>query len=750
MGLDHLAIMRRRSKRGGGGSKGEALAEQAKLARRFGFNKVAVGLTAKVPIGGVTSGASVDDDIASGGAGRSRTGVASSVRALGPLFSDRQGGFEAAQFKLVGLDLVSGDEIWCLNPSRSSAAVLALGSGAQGLDVDEVSFARLVTLHSSMLETKVALIVSMKSGLTLSWTLDASNGRLLSRGDQDLAAGGVINDSTGPVTSILSLGTYGEARKGDLQYLLVYSSPSSSSEAEKQLSEGGEEELGLVSDVVAQLFPAAPASAAAGQYVHHVDVASGLISSYQLTTVSADNAAASLLLRGEPVGSTRFPKIAAVAYPTHDDVVDSRSSVLGDNSILLEYINPHVMLVAYFSDAPPTPIVPAPADSDTTPISGPSSTSTSTDVNIDGTVNLQNNNNDGKNNNDGSSGMDSTTTPASTPSSSEGQYLYAAIVDTVSAKIVYRMLLNGNAHAPSPIAPTNFLTNPDTVLTLVEYAAGPVHALLVENHFVVSYWNAKAKRTELCSAALFEGMVDVFGLSPVTSFRASPQLQKEANLSAYSSPAPLGIQRTYVVPRAITSLHHTVTSRGLSHKNVLVGIAGGQLFSLDYRFIHPRRPLTAPTNTEKEEGLMQFNPYIHLVPQLALTQDEVVLGDISRVTTAPVRLESTSLVLMYGGLDVYFTRTSSNHLFTAHPFTTKISYSHTHTCPLIILLPTYLVTLHRHLPITRVRRAIARFQPPFIDISLGGISYLGFDVAKSSCEKNIEYDMGIVRFDQKL
>ena len=472
MGLDHLAIMRRRSKRGGGS------AEQAKLARRFGFNKVAVGLTAKVPIGGVTSGANVDGDTASG-AGGSRAGVAASARALGPL-SDHQGGFEAAQIKLVGLDLVSGDEIWCMNPSRSSATVLANGAGptvdAQGLDADAVSLARLVTLHSSMLETKVALIVSMKSGLTLSWTLDASNGSLLPRVLSD-----VNNDSKGPVTSILALGTYGEARKGDLQYLLVYSSPSPSSEAVEGSTEGAEGGLGLGSDIVAQLFPSAPASAAVGQYVHQVDVASGLISSYQLTTVASEPA--SLQLRGEPVGSTRFPKIAAVAYPAHDDVVDSRSSVLGDNSILLEYINPHVMLVVYFSDAPPTSIVPASVDSaNNTPTTttGASSTITSTDVNIDGTANLQNNNNnDGSN--DGGSSLGSTNPTPSTSTStspSEGQYLYAAVVDTVSSKIVYRMLLNGNTCSSSPIAPTiyhseNLNPTPKTTPALQSMLPGP-------------------------------------------------------------------------------------------------------------------------------------------------------------------------------------------------------------------------------------------------------------------------------------
>jgi hypothetical protein len=81
-----------------------------------------------------------------------------------------------------------------------------------------------------------------------------------------------------------------------------------------------------------------------------------------------------------------------------------------------------------------------------------------------------------------------------------GRPLYAALVDTISSKILYRILLS-------------------------ETAAEPVHTLLVENHFIVTYWNTNAKRTELCSSALYEGMVDVFGLSPLSSFSAIPQQQ---------------------------------------------------------------------------------------------------------------------------------------------------------------------------------------------------------------------------------
>lgn len=118
-----------------------------------------------------------------------------------------------------------------------------------------------------------------------------------------------------------------------------------------------------------------------------------------------------------------------------------------------------------------------------------------------------------------------------------GKSLYATLVDTISSKILYRILLS-------------------------ESASGPVNSLLVENHCIITYWNTIAKRTELSSIALYEGMVDVFGLSPLSSFSASAQQLRDANLSAFSSPNPLGIQKTYVIPKKVISLHHTVTSRG--------------------------------------------------------------------------------------------------------------------------------------------------------------------------------------------
>ena len=142
-------------------------------------------------------------------------------------------------------------------------------------------------------------------------------------------------------------------------------------------------------------------------------------------------------------------------------------------------------------------------------------------------------------------------------SNDDGRVLEAALVDTISCKILYRIELSKTA-------------------TL------PVNSLIVENHIIITYWNAKAKRTELSSTALYEGMVDVFGLSPLSYFSALPQQIRDADLSSFSSPNPLGIQRTYVIPRAVTSLHHTVTSRGALYCPVLCMWIGMGLYECMY------------------------------------------------------------------------------------------------------------------------------------------------------------------------
>lgn len=211
--------------------------------------------------------------------------------------------------------------------------------------------------------------------------------------------------------------------------------------------------------------------------------------------------------------------------------------------------------------------------------------------------------------------------------------LYLTLIDSASGKVIHRV-----TH---------------------ENGAAPVNAVIIENNIVVTYWNSKAKRTELSSISLFEGMADKYALHPLASSQNSAtiqQLERNSNFSSFTSPAPLSMQRSYILPKAVDGLALTVTSHGISNKNILFVLSSGQLVSVDMRLISPRRPLTEPTPSEKEEGLQKYHPIIFLNPQSYVTLDQAMARGYGPVLVAssPTQLESTSAVFSVWGKDLYF------------------------------------------------------------------------------------------------
>jgi len=154
--------------------------------------------------------------------------------------------------------------------------------------------------------------------------------------------------------------------------------------------------------------------------------------------------------------------------------------------------------------------------------------------------------------------------------------------------------------------------------------AAPVHATFVDSSssFVVTYWNCYAKRIELSSISLFDGLVESNALHPFATAATSStmqQLQRSRNFSSFSAPLPLAMQRTYWLPKiSVSGIQTTSTNAAITNKKVLIATSGGQLLSFDMRLISPRRPLTVATQSEKEVGLMQHHPLVLIQPMTAV------------------------------------------------------------------------------------------------------------------------------------
>ena len=246
-----------------------------------------------------------------------------------------------------------------------------------------------------------------------------------------------------------------------------------------------------------------------------------------------------------------------------------------------------------------------------------------------------------------------------------------------------------------------------------EHGAAPVHIVQTENWVVYTLWNSKAKRTELGSMVLYEGFVDKYGLSPWTR----PEVTEE--FSSHAAAAPIVLHKTFVFPTGVKALSTTATLHGITSKHLLVGLASDQLYSLDRRFVDPRRPAKPPTPEEQAEGLMQFDPNLPLIPNSIISYNKTVrlrgrvgaltlftaspppacltlslcclpsllmLSQVARmglIAASPAKFESISLVLA-AGLDLFFVRTTPSQSFDL----LASDYNH----PLLILLMVALIS----------------------------------------------------------
>jgi len=323
-------------------------------------------------------------------------------------------------------------------------------------------------------------------------------------------------------------------------------------------------------------------------------------------------------------GMARFPgeTIVSVAYPNREEVIQSPCNVLGDQSLLLKYLNPHIVVIMTMSSS-------GNGDSDG---KDPFADALKSPVTAEGAATTTKQ----KRKPAGAGGVTPETTQ---PLVDEEPNLFVNVIDSVSGRVLYRAS-HANAVA-EPVAPS---------------------LLVSENWIVYSYLNARTRRAEVGVLSLYEGMIDNKGL---TAFTTPEQSAQFSSLDARES-KPVVLSKTYSLAKPVSALGVTSTRGGISAKMLILSGIDGQVFTVDRKMLEPRRPLGQVKDSEKMEGLRQYSELIPMISYLSLSYTQTVEG-VKHIVSAPTDLESQSLVMAFGGPDIFFARTSPSRGFDLLP-----------------------------------------------------------------------------------
>jgi hypothetical protein len=155
-------------------------------------------------------------------------------------------------------------------------------------------------------------------------------------------------------------------------------------------------------------------------------------------------------------------------------------------------------------------------------------------------------------------------------------------------------------------------------------------------------------------------MIDKNG---ITAF-SSPE--QEITFSSLESAKPIVLSKTFGLSKAVTALGVTTTRAGISSKQFLFATANDQVIFIDRRLLDPRRPSGALKESEKMEGLLRYEPLLPISP-LRTPSHVHEVASVKSIASASANVESQSLVLAFGGPDIFFTRLAPSKGFDLLP-----------------------------------------------------------------------------------
>jgi hypothetical protein len=348
-----------------------------------------------------------------------------------------------------------------------------------------------------------------------------------------------------------------------------------------------------------------------GLYTHTIDKVANNVESYRVA--SSDNG-----FFASPVGMASFEgeQIVTVAYPMRHEDMQSMSTILGDNSLLLKYINPHLAVV-----------VTVVSESD-------HKSAMATDV----ATALDKKETKRKPMGVGAPG--SSTDQQQQSNNEQLPNMFVNLVDTVSGRVLYR-------HSHSNVD-----------------ADKKISVVVSENWVIYTYVNVKRRRTEIGVLSLHEGMIQPKGLT----YFAHPEQSSSFSSFDPRESSPVVLAKVYAFPKAITALGVTSTKQGISRQNILLASADGALSTINKMILETRRPVGDAKPEEKKEGLMPYKELIPESPLFSLNYNQT-MEPFTKIVSATTSLESQSLVFGFGGPDLFFTRTSPTKGFDLLPET---------------------------------------------------------------------------------
>ena len=199
-----------------------------------------------------------------------------------------------------------------------------------------------------------------------------------------------------------------------------------------------------------------------------------------------------------------------------------------------------------------------------------------------------------------------------------------------------------------------------------ERASGPIRVVVAGNWIVYSYFNAKVKRTEIASVALYDGTIDKKGLNGWSDPKCAPDCLSTTRSSLEETSTPIALTKEFSFPVGVRSLATTQTLHGISNVDVLFALRTGKIMSMSKRFLDPRRPVSdALSEADKREKLVKYHPNLPYMPQKVISYN-LTVANVRSIISGPTRLESTSMVFSFG-LDLFFARVTPSNAFDRLP-----------------------------------------------------------------------------------